>query len=171
MKASRFITHRKKLKDSGDALQRFVEAIRPLGARLGPILFQLPPGWRCNPERLAQFVDLLPGDLRYASELRDPGWHTEQIAEILHARDMAFCVFEIAGLRSPCWLTASLAYLRLHGPDLAYTGSYESDALQGWARETGRWREAGANVWCFFDNGAQAWALRDALSLERLCEG
>jgi len=170
VKASRYITHRKKLKDSADAVRRFVDAIGPFGNRLGPVLFQLPPGWRCNPARLEAFVESLPVGLRYVFELRDPSWHTEEVAAILRARDLAFCVFEISGLRSPHWRTASLAYLRLHGPSLAYTGSYDARALRGWAEEIAAWRAAGSEVYCFFDNDERAYAARNALALAELCK-
>src|SRR5437867_8231312 len=99
-KGSRFLTHMKKLKDAGQGIERYFERVGPLGKELGPIVFQLPPRWRVNAERLDTFLAALPRRRRYAFELRDPTWHTPEIHQILRRRRAAFCIFEIAGWRS-----------------------------------------------------------------------
>jgi uncharacterized protein YecE (DUF72 family) len=171
LKASRYITHRKKLKDCGEPLQRFLDWCGYFGDRLGPVLFQLPPRWRVNPDRLAAFLDLLPPDLDCAFELRDPSWHTKAVYDLLAARRSAFCQFEIGGLRAPDRITADMIYIRLHGPgEDAYCGSYPDKILKGWVERVCRWLEEGKEVWLFFDNDEAGYAALDALRLSSMLE-
>ena len=97
VKASRYITHMKKLKDPQEGLEKFIRAIEPLGSRLGPILFQLPPRWRANRERFAGFIAMLPDRLRYAFEFRDPTWFNRDIYDLMRQNNIAFCMYELAG--------------------------------------------------------------------------
>lgn len=166
LKASRYITHRKKLKDCAEPLARFLAWAELFGDRLGPILFQLPPHWRLNAERLARFLDLLPDGLEFAFELRDPSWHATAAYDLLAARGAAFCQFELAGLATPEVLTSDLVYVRLHGPgELAYRGGYADEALAAWVRRVDRWVAEGRRVWLFFDNDEAGHAALDALRL------
>ncbi|MCU1237530.1 MAG: hypothetical protein JWP63_5497, partial [Candidatus Solibacter sp.] len=105
VKGSRFLTHMKKLKDAELGIERFFERVDRLGEKLGPIVFQLPPQWEVNAERLETFIEALPAGHRYAFELRNPTWHTEEIYGILRRHNAAFCIFEIAGFRSSCEIT------------------------------------------------------------------
>ncbi len=168
VKASRYLTHMKKLKDPDAGLANFLDAIRPFGARLGPVLFQLPPRWRCNPERLDTFLEALPVGHRYAFEFRDPSWHNDDIAALLTRYGAAFCIFELAGTRAPEWLTADFAYIRLHGPGDAYEGNYGDRALARWAERIGRWRDDGIDVYCYFDNDEAGHAFANAVRLAEL---
>jgi uncharacterized protein YecE (DUF72 family) len=168
LKASQYITHRKKLKDSAEAVARFTERAERFGSKLGPVLFQLPPRWRCNPQRLDAFLRALPPGFRYVMEFRDPSWHTREVTDLLAEHNVGFCVFEIEGFRSPRWSTSDLAYVRLHGPRLAYTGSYDRQALEGWARQVRSWRASDHDVFIFFDNDDQGFAVDNALSLLEL---
>jgi uncharacterized protein YecE (DUF72 family) len=169
LKASRYITHRKKLKDCREPLWRFLDQCALFGDRRGPILFQLPPRWRVNADRLAAFLDLLPPDLQCAFELRGPSWHTQAVYDLLAAHRSAFCQFEIAGLRTPHLVTADLVYVRLHGPgEDAYRGSYSDEILAGWAGRILHWLDEGREVWLFFDNDEAGYAVQDALGLSEL---
>ncbi|MFP4389009.1 MAG: DNA polymerase, partial [Desulfococcaceae bacterium] len=96
-KASRHITHMKKLKDPEETLPPFVERLKRLGDRLGPLLFQLPPNWRFNPDRLDAFLAALPGEFRCAIEFRDPSWHDDRALAALERAGVAFCIYELAG--------------------------------------------------------------------------
>jgi uncharacterized protein YecE (DUF72 family) len=169
-KASRYITHMKKLKDAPDATRRFLEAIASLGERLGPVLFQLPPRFRVNPERLADFLAALPEGHRYAFELRDESWHEERILALLRDHAAAFCVYDLAGRRSPVLVTADFAYIRLHGPSAAYQGSYDDRTLRGWAERFHGWQGEGLDVYCYLDNDEAGHAARDALRLKAMLE-
>ena len=169
-KASRYLTHMKKLKHPGEPLERLFGCIDGLGDKLGPVLFQLPPRWRMNPDRLESFIEALPGGRRYAFEFRDASWHHRRILELLAQRRAAFCIFDLAGLRSPIEATADFVYLRLHGPGGPYQGSYDGRTLSGWARRMLGWSRAGKDVYCYFDNDQKGYAPRDALRLKEMVE-
>lgn len=170
VKASRYLTHMKKLKDPEAGVGRFFAAIRPLRERLGPVLFQLPPRWRRNPARLEAFLDALPKGNRYAFEFRDPSWHVEEILAMLAHRNAAFCVFELAGVQSPRPVTADFVYVRLHGPGAAYSGRYDERALKGWAGRIEAWLAQGLDVYCYFDNDEAGHAFENAVRLADLVD-
>jgi uncharacterized protein YecE (DUF72 family) len=167
VKASRYLTHMKKLRDPDAALANFLPRIEVLGSRLGPILFQLPPHWRANPERLELFLRALPARHRYAFEFRDPSWHTDAIYALLERHRAAFCIFDLAGFQSDTVVTTDLVYVRLHGPQGRYGGSYSRAALRTWARRIERWSRTAA-VHFYFDNDIAGHAPRNALTLKSL---
>lgn len=164
-KASRYITHMKKLKDPKDATARFFGTAKKLGGKLGPILFQLPPRWRANAARLAEFLGALPSSHRYAFEFRDESWYTPEIFRLLERHGAALCIHDLEGLASPVEATAPFTYIRLHGPDGAYRGRYDDETLQTWARRIHRWRRAGLDIYCYFNNDIGGHAPRDAMRL------
>lgn len=170
VKASRYLTHMKKLKDPAEPLQTFLGRVEALGDRLGPILFQLPPKWKPNVERVRAFLELLPDRHRYAFELRDARWHEDAVLDALRDHGAAFCIFDLAGTTSPSAVTANLVYVRLHGPsEERYGGSYSDAALDGWAERIRGWRREKRQVIVTFDNDRAGNAPRDALRLrERL---
>ena len=170
VKASRFITHNKKLSDPESALENFIPRADVLGRKLGPILFQLPPRWRANPERLESFLATLPKRHRYAFEMRDTTWHIQPIYKLLHKHNVAFCMYELAGFQSPLEITADFAYVRLHGPAGPYQGSYSPEALRTWARRISEWRTKLKRVYVYFDNDQEAFAARNALDLKNKVE-
>src|SRR5581483_2910252 len=110
-KGSRFLTHMKKLKDPEIGVGRFFERVDRLGPKLGPIVFQLPPFWEVDTDRLEHFLRTLPIGHQYAFELRNPTWHTEPVLTILRKYNAAFCIFEIAGFRSEYPITADFTYI------------------------------------------------------------
>ncbi len=165
-KASRYITHMKKLKDPQQGLETFMERIDLLGNKLGPILYQLPPRWHCNPARLAAFLDALDETRRHAFEFRDESWINADILQMLEQHNAAFCIYELAGYRSPLHVTADFVYIRLHGPEGAYQGSYDGRTLAAWARRIGKWRAQGIDVYCYFDNDEAGYAVENALDLQ-----
>ena len=168
VKASRYITHMKKLKDADETVPRFLELVRPLARQLGPVLFQLPPNWRCNADRLERFLDGLPRQYRYVLEFRDPSWFDPRVYELLSARGVAFCIYELDQNTTPLELTADFAYVRLHGPGGAYQGSYDDDTLRGWADTFEAWNRQGRDVYCYFDNDEAGYAAANAARLREL---
>lgn len=166
VKASRFITHMKKLADPERTLSPFLDTVATLGGKLGPILFQLPPRWRFDAGRLRDFLWALPAGPRYAMELRDPSWFNEKAFLAMAERDVAFCIFELAGLFSPREVTAKFVYVRLHGPKGAYQGQYDERALGGWASAIRTWAGSGKDVFCYFDNDEAGYAAQDAWRLQ-----
>lgn len=167
VKASRYLTHLKKLKDPREPLERLLDRVGVLGEMLGPILFQLPPRWRANSRRLGDFLEILPEGYRYAFELRDPSWFNDEIYGLLAERGVAFCVYDLGGM-SPMKTTADFVYVRLHGPDGPYRGRYGAERLGGWAETLSGWMEEGLDVYCYFDNDEVGYAVEDALLLRRM---
>lgn len=171
VKGSRYITHMKKLKDAGEAVTSFLKKVDLLGERLGPILFQLPPRWNVNPERLGTFLGLLPEQYRYAFEFRDTSWFTQEVYDLLSEHRAAFCIYDLDGRQSPRIATTDLVYIRLHGPDGPYRGQYRSKQLAGWAAAVLSWAEEGKNVYCYFDNDEAGYAAMDARKLQDMTKG
>jgi len=168
IKASRFITHRKKLREPHRSLAAFLKVVRAFGRQAGPVLFQLPPHWHCNPERLANFLRALPAGLQTAFEFRDRSWHVPEVYALLRRHRAAFCIYELAGYESPHVLTADHAYVRLHGPARrAYCGCYPDDALRVWAAEIRTWKRL-REVNVYFDNDQSGHAVRNAMALRAM---
>jgi uncharacterized protein YecE (DUF72 family) len=167
-KGSRYLTHMKRLKDAGQGVGRFFERVEALEDKLGPIVFQLPGRFKPERERLAAFLEALPAGRRYAFEFRDPAWFQAEILEVLAKRNVALCLYEFAGQEAPLEVTADFVYIRLHGPEGPYQGSYSDDALRTWARRIGAWTKQGLDVYCYFDNDDRGFAPKNALRLKEL---
>jgi uncharacterized protein YecE (DUF72 family) len=169
VKGSRFISHMIKLKDPERGLVNFLPRAERLGGKLGPILWQLPPGWKVNLERLETFLELLPREHRYTFELRNPTWMTDEVYEILRKYNAAFCIYELAGFQSPIEVTADWTYIRLHGPTaFKYQGSYTDDQLAEWADRIRAWSRRMKAIYVYFDNDDSAYAVDNALTLKRM---
>jgi uncharacterized protein YecE (DUF72 family) len=168
VKGSRFLTHMKKLNNAQDGLKRFLDAVDVLGPKLDAILFQLPPNWDLNLDRLAAFLALLPRYRRCAFEFRNPTWNTPQTYDLLAQYNAAYCIFDLAGYVSPFEVTADFSYIRLHGPGGKYQGSYSDAALEEWARNITNWSKKLAAVYVYFDNDDSGYAPQDALRLKNL---
>jgi len=168
-KASRYITHMKKLKDPRASVPNFLERIEALGDRLGPLLFQLPPRWRVNTQRLETFLEGIDERFRYAFEFRDTSWFTDDVCEILSRYGAAFCIFDLDGELSPLNVTTDFVYIRLHGPDGPYQGSYDDEQLAGWADQLIAWSREGRDIYVYFDNDEHGFAALNAARLQELC--
>jgi uncharacterized protein YecE (DUF72 family) len=169
VKASRFITHMKKLKDVKAALDLFLDHCNLLREKLGPILFQLPPGWLLNKDRLREFLAQLPQGYRFVFEFRNPSWYTEEVYQLLEKYNCAFCIYQLAGHMSPMVTTAGWVYIRLHGPTKnKYQGSYDFRTLREWASRCIEWRRSGKDVYVYFDNDDSGYAAFNAQVLEML---
>jgi uncharacterized protein YecE (DUF72 family) len=167
-KGSRYLTHMKRLKEPEQGLARFFERVEALEAKLGPIVFQLPGRFKPDRDRVAGFLEALPTDHRYAFEFRDPRWFQSEILDLLAQRNVALCLYEFAGQHAPLEITADFVYIRLHGPDGPYRGSYDEQALRTWAGRIAGWAERGRDVYCYFDNDERGYAPQDASRLRRM---
>ncbi len=170
VKASRYITHLKRLRDPDEPLARLLEHAGALGPALGPILFQLPPRWVPDPARLEAFLDRLPRRLgsrrlRHALELREPSAYTPALIDMLRAHDVGLCVHDMAGSEAPRLATSGLVYVRLHGFGARYAGSYPDEVLAGWASWIRVQLADGRRVHVYFNNDIDANAVRDARRL------
>jgi len=148
----------------------FLDCIAPLAPKLGPVLFQLPPHWHRNLQRLADFIERLPPGRRYTFEFRDHSWHRRGVYDLLREHNMAFCTYDLDGFLSPVITTADFVYVRLHGPDAAYSGRYRGNALRGWARRAREATRDGKDVYIFFDNDEAGYAVQNALTLQAMVE-
>jgi uncharacterized protein YecE (DUF72 family) len=116
-KASRFITHWKRLSENSvNSLELLEERLSLLGGKAGPILFQLPPNFPANPDRLASFFKLLPGNRRYSFEFRHPSWYSPPILRLLSKHNISLCISDHHDAPAPWKRTADFVYVRGHGP-------------------------------------------------------
>jgi len=169
VKGSRFITHMIKLKDAQRGLTNFLPRAERLRGKLGPILWQLPPGWKVNVERLEEFLSLLPRRHRHTFELRNVTWLTDEVYEVLRRYNAAFCIYELAGYQSPIEITADWTYVRLHGPThFKYQGSYSDAQLAEWAERIRGWSRKMKAIYVYFDNDDSAYAVDNAMTLRRM---
>ena len=163
VKGSRYLTHMKKLKDPDAGIEKFFSRADLLKKKLGPIVFQLPPNFGINPERLETFLDALPKHHRYAFEFRDPSWESKEIYDLLRSRNAAWCAWHLASYESPIEVTADFAYVRLHGPGGKYQGRYTDAALKHWANRIKTWPD----TYVYFDNDDSAYAAFNAQRLRQ----
>ena len=172
LKGSRFLTHMKKLSDPAPGIERFFEGAKRLGRKLDPILFQLPPRWKANPERLDAFLEAMPPRRRYAFELRDRSWLVPEVYGVLEKHGAAYCIYDFAGFESPHVITAPFSYVRLHGPtERKYEGRYDAAALKRWAEWIERESRRLEAIYFYFDNDQAGYAAYDAIELKRLVAG
>ena len=165
-KASKFITHWKRLSARSDnSLELLERRLELLGGKVGPILFQLPPQFARNDERLASFLRMLNRKRRYAFEFRHPGWYAPRVLRLLADENIALCISDHADAPAPWKRTADFVYLRGHGPGGRYKGHYRTETLKAWARRIKGWRSRGCDVFVYFDNDQKSAAPRDAKRL------
>lgn len=168
VKASRYLTHMRKLHDPQEGLNRLLTAAEGLGSGLGPLLYQLPPRWRANPERLAHFVSLLPPAPRAAFEFRDPSWYAPEVLRILAERGCALAVAIGGSLPTPPDVTYAgpFGYFRFHNG--LYGIGLSEDELRHWADRIAAAGADGRDMYVYFNNDPDGCAIRDALRLREL---
>jgi uncharacterized protein YecE (DUF72 family) len=165
-KASKFITHWKRLSEhSENSLALLENRLSLLGSKAGPVLFQLPPQFTLNYDRLASFVTLLRPNRRYAFEFRHASWYVPRVLRLLSNENMALCVSDHADAPSPWRRTADFVYIRGHGPGGRYKGHYAPATLAAWGEKVRRWRGRGHDVFVYFDNDQKSAAPLDARRL------
>jgi len=176
VKASRFLTHMKKLKDPEEPLVRFFENARELGARLGPVLFQLPPRWPINLERFEHFLQALrdvrtrltPRSATFrqldAVEFREPSWYDDRVYGLMQRYRITMCLHDMQGSATGRVSIGPFVYVRFHGWT-KYSGRYSDECLDEWADWlSGRIAE-GLDVFAYFNNDIGGHAPRDAVRL------
>jgi uncharacterized protein YecE (DUF72 family) len=168
VKANRFITHMKKLREPAETLERFLSRVRLLGDRLGPILYQLPPRWRCNLPRLRDFLAILPRDLSHVFEFRDPSWMNEDVFAALEEYGAALCVISHPTMSCPVRVTSDVVYVRMHGAQTLYASRYSEEELQWWAGRVRETLAGGRQVYVYFNNDAFGYAVQNARRLGEL---
>lgn len=183
LKLSRYVTHIKRLKGAAGPLKVFLARAMALGRKRGPILVQLPPGFRVDAKRLSAFLATaertktalgLRG-LRLAFEFRHPSWFEQgatrdAVLGVLKKRNAAFVFAHSAHYPYPGDepVTADFVYVRFHGPKALFASRYGPAALRSWAGKIRRWRLRGLDVHAYFNNDVAGYAVEDAATLARL---
>jgi uncharacterized protein YecE (DUF72 family) len=176
VKASRLITHTKRLRAVTEAWRTFIDNALALGPHLGPILLQFPPSFACDGKRLAAFLDkaqdAAPGDppLRLVFEFRHESWFTPEVARLLKRSNAALCIADSPSYPRRDVLTADFAYLRFHGRTELFASSYSRDELAVEAKAIRRYRRDGFDVFVYFNNTAGGHAIRNTRTLQELVE-
>ncbi|TYB41328.1 DUF72 domain-containing protein [Actinomadura chibensis] len=166
VKASRYLTHMKRLHDPAEPVARLMDAARGLGDRLGPVLLQLPPTLRAEPDRLATCLRLFPDDVRVAVEPRHPSWWTDETRAVLEHHGAALCWADRLGRPlTPLWRTTDWLYLRFHEGPAEPWPRYDDATLRSWARELG---PADGDAYVYFNNDPGGAAVHDALAFSAL---
>lgn len=162
LKASRYLTHVRRLKEPREPVHRLMERARHLGSKLGPILLQLPPNLRIDLNALRVTLEAFPAGTRVAVEPRHGSWHCDQAFDLLREFGASFCLTDKAGARSPLQRTADWGYLRLHEGRASPHPCYGRAALSGWAGRLADMWGPDDDVFVYFNNDHGGCAVRDA---------
>ncbi len=165
VKVSRFITHIKRLKDCDEALDNFMSRAAILKEKLGPLLYQLPPGLHRDDEKLTAFLRILPGNLKHVIEFRHESWLVEEVYDILRRYRVGLCVFDMPGLTSPMLAKTNFAYIRFHGSDSLYSSCYTDEELADWAEKIADLAGNLESVYIYFNNDVEGFALQNAATI------
>ena len=168
VKASRYLTHRRRLNEPHEPLRRLWDAAGGLESKLGPVLYQLPPRWRRDLDRLSAFLAALPPGRQHTVEFRDPSWYAEETFDLMERHGVALCLHDMSGSASPLRFIGPFVYVRFHGAGARYGGRYPDDALARWAERLGEQRAQGRAVYAYFNNDVGGHAPRDAVRLREL---
>ena len=162
VKASRFLTHMKKLKDPEEPVERLFSRAVELRSKLGPVLYQLPKQMPKNVGRLEAFLAVLPRRVKHTIEFRDPSWYDDEVMRLLRRHNVALCLHDMPGSATRREITARFTYVRFHGTTGRYNGAYPDAALDDWAE----WL-VGNNIpgFVYFNNDVGGHAPRDAKKL------
>lgn len=198
VKASRFITHIKRLLNCEEPLKRLLEQVKGLGANLGPVLFQLPPRWKADEKRLESFLSTASrlqttakSDLATAVdssqpssraqaegkavvklvfEFRDESWFIVPIFKILHKYNVGLVINDSPHFPKTEEIAANFTYIRFHGPSALYSSEYSEKELQVWAEKIKQWEKSGILVFGYFNNDVSGFAVKNAKTLINLIE-
>jgi len=173
VKGSRFITHIKRLKDCREPLGLLFDHASPLKEKLGVVLWQLPPRFKFEKERLEAFCVLLSTlprakRFRHAFEFRDESWLCDEAFRTLQEFKFAFCIAHGSGLPFVERVTSDFVYLRLHGGEVLYGSSYSDKELKGWTEKIASWGEKGKDIFVYFNNDAYGFAIKNVISLKKM---
>ena len=170
VKVSRFITHIKRLRNSEEAVDNFISRAKILAEKLGPLLYQLPPNMHRNDEILESFLSTLPQGMKHVFEFRHQSWLEDKVFEILHKHNIGFCVFDMPSVSCPLVATADFAYIRFHGSTGLYFSCYSDEELADWAKRLANLARNLEAIYIYFNNDAEAFAVRNAITLRRYLE-
>jgi len=169
LKANRSITHSKKLKDTENEVRTFIHLIKPMKAKLGVILFQLPPSLKLDIGLLDSFLSGLPSGYRYAVEFRHNSWMDQVVFDLMALHRVGFCINDFGQRQTPRIVTAPFVYLRMHGPLGRYNGKYSKEQIAALCRSIEGFTGEGKEVFCYFNNDMEGFSWENAQELIALC--
>jgi len=166
VKASRYLTHIRRLLDPVEPVARFLDRAAGLGGKLGPVLLQLPPTLPVEVERLDETLAQFPAGIRVAVEPRHRSWWTDEVRQVLTAHRAALCWADRDGRPvTPLWATADFGYLRLHAGRATPRPSYGRGAIDGWLGRLADTYPSGQDVFVYFNNDHAAAAVANAATM------
>jgi len=166
VKASRFISHIKRLRGVKEGWHKFVRHAKTLGPQLGPVLVQLPPHFPCDTARLARFLKMAaPSVPRLVCEFRNDSWLTDEVYDLLQRHNAALCIADSARYRRVDVLTADFTYIRFHGRNQMFASNYSKAELAKEARQIRGYLDQGLDVYVYFNNDAKGYAVKNARTL------
>jgi uncharacterized protein YecE (DUF72 family) len=180
VKASRFLTHLKRLREPEEAVVRLFDHGRELGDRFGPVLYQLPPNFHLDLPRLDHFLSILPRtlgeiggsparlELRHVVEFRHPSWYVDETFALLRERKVAMCLHDKAGSAIHSPIDGAFVYVRFHGPEGRYSGRYTPERLRTWAARFDEHHRMGRDIYAYFNNDPGGMAVTNSLELRAM---
>jgi uncharacterized protein YecE (DUF72 family) len=169
VKASRYLTHIRRLRDPAEPVRRMLDAFAGLDGKLGPVLIQLPPDMRADAELLDRTLGRFPPGMRVAVEPRHESWWTDAVKDVLAARGAALCWADRAGRPvTPLWRTADWGYVRFHEGTADPWPRYADRCLCDWAERVVRAWPDHSPVYAYFNNDQCGAAVVDAAEFARL---
>ena len=168
VKANRFLTQAKKLKDCEEPIARMMASVEALRPALGPMLFQLPPRFKVNLDRLEAFLAIVPKDVANVFEFREPSWYCDAVYALLERYGASLCAHDMPGLPSPRIAVGPMTYVRFHGTTGKYVGRYSDEALQDWTDWIATAARQGSAAWVYFNNDIHGHAIDDAQTLKAM---
>jgi len=170
VKASRYLTHIKRLREPEEPLQRLLDHSSGLEEKLGPILYQFPPGWVIDIPRLEAFLRMLPEGIRGVFEFRNESWHNDEVWALLSNYKAAYCIMDSPGLPLHLRTTTDFTYIRMHSGGEDTGSNYTNDHLTLWADRITLMLERG-DVYVYFNNDYMGYAVRNAEELREIIMG
>ena len=168
VKASRFITHIKRLANLKDSLKVFLKRAYLLRDKLGPILYQLPPSMKKNSQRLTNFLKRLPKRTKNVVEFRHQSWLNEEIFTILKKFNAAHCIVSMPDFPTVVRASADFVYIRMHGGSSLYRSNYSQAELKQCAGWIKKFLKSGLDTYVYFNNDAYGYAVKNALALKKM---
>lgn len=168
VKLNRILTHRWRLMHPEELLERYLQAVGCLGSKLGPILVQLPPKWRADPQRLDGFLDVAPSQYRWCLEFRDPAWLCDEVYQVLRKHNAALVIHDLIP-DHPRELTADWTYLRFHGTS-GHDGNYDVQQIKAMAKDVAGYVSKGLDTFAYFNNDLYGYAVKNAMALKEMLQ-
>lgn len=169
VKASRYITHIKKLVDCSEPFKKLLDSALGLGNKLGLFLFQLPPNLKKNIIKLEDFFKIILKNYRYVFEFRNESWFCDEVYNLLNEFGAGIAISSSPSFPYHEIITGNLCYIRMHGSEQLYSSSYSEKELQKLSALIGKNLKKNINTYVYFNNDAFGYAIENARKLVELC--